>query len=202
VGQFLKPGDVIVGEAGTSHAALVSMGLPTGATYIAATTWGAVGYALPALFGSLVGAASRRHLLFIGDGSFQITAQELSPILRCGLKPVIFLLNNGGYTIERLILGARLAHNNVDNWRYAELPRVFDRRDETLSFVVHTVGELDAALRQAETADRLAFVELKLPTMDAPASLTQFAHRLADFDYGERGPRNSSPRSGWTDVSR
>lgn len=193
VRRFLKPGDVIVGEAGTAHAALVSMSLPAASSYIAAPTWGAVGYALPALFGSLTGASSRRHLLFIGDGSFQLTVQELSSILRRDQKPVIFLLNNGGYTIERLILGARSAYNDVDNWRYAELPRVFDRRDNALSLVVHTVYELEAALAQAEAADRLVFVELKLPTMDAPALLKQFAGRLADFDYGERGPRNPSP---------
>jgi indolepyruvate decarboxylase len=193
VRRFLKPDDVIVGEAGTAHAALVSMNLPAGSSYIAAPTWGAVGYTLPALFGSLTGASSRRHLLFIGDGSFQLTVQELSSILRRDQKPVIFLLNNGGYTIERLILGAQSAYNNVDNWRYAELPRVFDRRDNALALVVQTVGELEAALTQAEAVDQLVFIELKLPTMDAPALLKQFAGRLADFDYGERGPRNPSP---------
>ncbi|NUX56721.1 alpha-keto acid decarboxylase family protein [Paraburkholderia youngii] len=190
---FLRPGDVIIGEAGTAHAALVSMSLPAAASYIAAPTWGAVGYALPALFGSLTGAPSRRHLLFIGDGSFQFTVQELSSILRRDQKPVIFLLNNGGYTIERLILGARSAYNDVDDWRYSELPRVFNRRENTLSFVVKTLGELEAALTQAEVADRLIFIELMLPKMDAPALLKQFAGRLAEFDYGERGPRNPSP---------
>ncbi len=192
VGRFLQPGDVIVGEAGTAHAALVSMTLPTGATYIAAPTWGAVGFSLPALFGSQVGAPSRRHLLFIGDGSFQFTAQELSSILRRDLKPVIFLLNNGGYTIERLILGESSVYNDVDNWRYAELPRAFDRRGKSLSLEVRTIGELDAALVQAEAADCLVFIELNLPKLDAPALLKHFAGRLADFDYGERGPRNPS----------
>jgi TPP-dependent 2-oxoacid decarboxylase len=32
----------------------------------------------------------RRHLLFVGDGSFQLTAQELSTMLRHDCKPVIF----------------------------------------------------------------------------------------------------------------
>lgn len=190
--RFLKPGDVVIGEAGTSHASLSSMKLPAGAKYIAQPIWGAIGYTLPALFGSLVGAASRRHLLFIGDGSFQLTAQELSSILRRELKPVIFLLNNSGYTIERLILGEQSAYNDVGNWRYADLPRTFDRQDRALSFIVETLGGLDAALHAAETADRLVFIELKLPMMDAPNSLKKFADIFADFDYGERGPRNPS----------
>jgi indolepyruvate decarboxylase len=189
---FLKPADVIIGEAGTSHAALSSMRLPSGATYIAQPIWGAIGYTLPALFGSLVGAPSRRHVLFIGDGSFQLTAQELSSILRRDLKPVIFLLNNNGYTIERLILGERSAYNDVANWRYAELPHVLDRHDRALTLVVENLGELQAALEKAARADRLVFIELKLPMMDAPESLKKFADIFADFDYGERGPRNTA----------
>ncbi|MFM0277774.1 thiamine pyrophosphate-binding protein [Paraburkholderia sediminicola] len=192
IGMFLRPADVLIGEAGTSHAALSSMRLPRGATYIAQPIWGAIGYTLPALFGSLVGASARRHLLFIGDGSFQLTAQELSSILRRDLKPVIFLLNNDGYTIERLILGENSAYNDVANWRYAELPHVLDRHERALSLVVENVAELDAALEKAASADQLVFIELKLSMMDAPESLKKFADLFADFDYGERGPRNPS----------
>jgi TPP-dependent 2-oxoacid decarboxylase len=60
--------------------------------------WGSIGYTLGALLGTLKAAPERRHILLIGDGSFQLTAQELSTILRHGLKPLIFLINNGGYT--------------------------------------------------------------------------------------------------------
>ncbi|MBR7963695.1 alpha-keto acid decarboxylase family protein [Burkholderia vietnamiensis] len=190
---FLQPGDVIFGESGTSNSALLSMPLPPGSTYVAQPIWGAIGYTLPALFGSLVGASTRRHLLFIGDGAFQLTAQELSSILWRGLKPIIFLLNNAGYTIERLILGEKSSYNDIANWRYAELPRVFDRCDRSLSLVVENVTQLEVALVQAEASDKLVFIEVKLPMMDAPESLKKFAKLFADFDYGERGPRNPAP---------
>ena len=202
IAEFLAPGDVIIGEAGTSHASLSSIKLPAKATYIAQPIWGAIGYTLPALFGSLVGASSRRHLLFIGDGSFQLTAQELSSILRRDLKPIIFLLNNQGYTIERLILGKDSAYNDVNNWRYAELPRIFDQRNSAVSFVVENTLELDAALQKAARADRLVFIELRLPMMDAPQSLKRFAELFADFDYGERGPRNPAERPNHTLETR
>lgn len=35
----------------------------------------------------------------------QLTVQELSPMVRLGLKPIIFVINNRGYTVERLIHG-------------------------------------------------------------------------------------------------
>ncbi|MDR5644437.1 alpha-keto acid decarboxylase family protein [Burkholderia cenocepacia] len=192
VERFLRPGDVVVGEAGTAHAALASTPLPHGATYLAQPLWGAIGYTLPALFGSLVGSPSRRHILFIGDGSFQLTAQELSSIVRYKLKAIIFLLNNSGYTIERLILGERSAYNDVSNWRYADLPRVFGCAGNALSLVVETVAELEHALDLATDADQLVFLEVKLPMLDAPESLKRLAEVVADYDYGERGPRNPS----------
>ena len=43
-----------------------------------------------------------------------MTAQELSTILWRDLKPVIFLLNNDGYTIERLIYGADSSYNDIN----------------------------------------------------------------------------------------
>lgn len=189
---FLKPCDVIVGEAGTSNSALGGMRLPAGASYISQPVWGAIGYTLPALFGSQVSTPWRRHLLFIGDGSFQLTAQELSSIQRRQLKPIIFLVNNSGYTIERLILGENSAYNDVADWNYAGLPQIFDPSGKALTLVVKDVGELEQALAQAEQADRLVFIELKLPMMDAPPALPKFASIFADFDYGECGPRNPS----------
>jgi indolepyruvate decarboxylase len=77
----------------------------------------------------LKAAPERRHILLIGDGSFQLTAQELSTILRRDLKPLIFLSNNGGYTIDHTILGLHPKYNDVANWHYADLPRVFSRRE-------------------------------------------------------------------------
>ena len=111
--SFLRIGDVIAAENGTSLSGMLGVRLPRETTFIAQPLWGSIGYTLPATFGSLIGAPERRYLLFIGDRSFQLTAQELSSILRHNLKPIIFLINNDGYTIERLILGAARAYNDI-----------------------------------------------------------------------------------------
>src|SRR5262249_13514579 len=98
--HHLRPGDVLYVDNGTSFA-LLGLQLPAGCTFVGSVNWGSIGYSVGALLGALTAAPERRHLLFIGDGSFQVTAQELSTILRHGHKPTIFLINNGGYTIER-----------------------------------------------------------------------------------------------------
>lgn len=42
--------------------------------------------------------------------------QELSVMIRWGLKPIIFVLNNSGYTIERYLHGMTRKYNDIHNW--------------------------------------------------------------------------------------
>ena len=42
-------------------------------------------------------------MLVTGEGSHQLTAQEVSQFGRRGLSLIIFVLNNNGYLIERLL---------------------------------------------------------------------------------------------------
>jgi TPP-dependent trihydroxycyclohexane-1,2-dione (THcHDO) dehydratase len=92
--------------------------LPRGATFHNQTLWGSIGWATPAAFGAAVAASTRRVVLVTGDGSHQLTAQEISQFGRRGLKPIVFLLNNSGYLIERLICEEPAAvYNDIASWR-------------------------------------------------------------------------------------
>lgn len=188
--RFLRERDVVIAEAGTSNIGLGTQKLPTGCTYINSAIWGSIGYTLPALLGSGLAAPERRQVLFIGDGSFQLTVQELSTILREGQKPVIVLLNNAGYTIERYILGMESHYNDIAGWDYAALPGVFAPGTKMATYRAGTEGELEEALAAIEAGDEGAFLELRLDPFDAPAGLKAFGPQTADFDYGPRGPRN------------
>ncbi len=118
---YLRPGDVLLTDNGTSYA-IFGFRLPPKCTVVASIIWGSIGYSVGALLGTLTAAPERRHLLFIGDGSFQETAQELSTMLRHDCKPVIFLINNGGYTIERGYMGKTSDYNDIARWAYGDLP--------------------------------------------------------------------------------
>jgi indolepyruvate decarboxylase len=142
--DFIQAGDVVLADIGTCSAGTSGLRMPDGVAVIGQPLWAAVGYGLPALLGTLLAAPRRRQLLFIGDGAFQMTAQELSTILRRGLKPIIFLVNNNGYTIERLILGPGSSYNNINQWRYAEAASFFDTRDQAIAYTIRTEDELDA----------------------------------------------------------
>jgi indolepyruvate decarboxylase len=140
------------------------------------------------LLGALTAAPHRRHLLFVGDGSFRVTAQELSTILRHDHKPVIFLINNGGYTIERGYLGKAEPYNDIANWIYAALPKVFRPDTSARSFVVKTSGDLQKVLSAPN--DTMIFVESIMDACDAPAAIiSSSSNKGADLDYGPRGPQ-------------
>src|ERR1700676_163850 len=181
---FLEPDDIVAAENGTSLSGLSGVRLPRGVTVVSQALWGSIGYSLPATFGSLMAARERRHVLFIGDGSFQLTAQELSSILRHRLKPIIFLLNNDGYTIERLILGETSSYNDVQPWQYAKLCSVFGGSADFESRRVSTVGELEDALVATVASGKCHFVELVMERMDAPQALKTLGPVYAKKDYG------------------
>lgn len=189
VQSFIKAGDVLVVENGTSSSAIGEMRMPDDVKLVSQPVWGAIGYTLPALLGTLMAAPERRHILFIGDGSFQITAQEISTLLRYKQKPIIFLINNDGYTIERYILGESSSYNDISPWNYAKLPTVLHNNARPFCTMVETTQELETALWHASQRERLAFIEVKIPMMDAKPAMKEFCDRCNSFNFGLTNPR-------------
>lgn len=119
VGQFFEKGDVVVAETGTSSFGTIDIPLPEDAVFISQILWGSIGWTVGATLGAAVAArdiGKNRTILFVGDGSIQLTVQELSVMQRMELKPIIFLLNNSGYTIERYLHGEKRKYNDITNW--------------------------------------------------------------------------------------
>lgn len=53
-----------------------------------------------------------------------LALQDVSTMIRYGLNPIIFLINNGGYTIEVEIHDG--PYNNIQGWDYSGLVQCFD----------------------------------------------------------------------------
>jgi indolepyruvate decarboxylase len=187
---FLRSGDVIVAEDGASSAGMGRLTLPEACTYITgAFVWCSIGYATGALLGAILASPGRRHILLTGEGSLQMTAQELSTVMRHDLKPFIFVINNSGYTVERAVLGKAAKYNDVANWRYSELPNVFSRDKKAETYVVETSNELQKVLDSPHSG--MVFVESVMDKYDAPIDLIVGGHALADSDYGVPGPQSA-----------
>jgi pyruvate decarboxylase len=117
----------VIAETGDSWFNGMTLKLPGGARFEIEMQWGSIGWSVPATFGYAMGAPSRRVIALIGDGSFQLTAQEVAQMIRQKLPVIIFLINNHGYTIEVEIHDG--PYNNIKNWDYAGLIEAFNAED-------------------------------------------------------------------------
>ena len=158
--NFLRPRDILVAETGTASMGLGFAQMPAGASFHNQTLWGSIGWATPAAFGAAMAAPDRRVVLVTGDGSHQLTAQEVGQFGRLGLQPVIFVLNNSGYLIERLLCkNPAIAYNDIAPWRYTELPRALGC-EGWFTARATTCGELDQALETAARGRSAAYIEV------------------------------------------
>ncbi len=183
-GKFFKPGDIIVSETGTCTFGLLPVFLPKGATFHNQTLWGAIGWATPASFGASLATPDRRTILITGEGSHQMTAQEVSQFDRHSLKPIIFVLNNNGYLIERLLAKrSDYYYNDIAKWQYDKLPEGLGC-DGWLIRKAATCGELDHVLAELGDISTGAYVEVVMPEMSAPPLMKAMHNNLKSM-YGE-----------------
>jgi len=187
--RMLKDKDIVVVETGTLSYGMSQVRLPAGADYIGQHGWQSIGYATPAAFGACVAAPDRRVLLFTGDGSLQLTAQELSSMLYYGCRPIVFILNNRGYTIEKYlnVKTSDQPYNQIPDWHYTQLAETFGGQAYTAR--VRTNRELDEAIAAAEQEQisRLCIIELIVTdSLDAPEYLLRLRKHLEEKERLQR----------------
>ena len=156
----LRKGDLLIAETGTISMGIGFSRMPSDSFFYNQTLWGSIGWATPASFGAAIAAPNRRVVLMTGEGAHQFTVQELSQFARYGLKPIVFVLNNAGYLIERLLCkDPTMAYNDVAPWRYAELPHALGC-EGWFTARAATCGELDEALAAAAQATGGVYIEI------------------------------------------
>ena len=164
---FLKPGDIVVAETGTVSMGLGFAKMPENTMFLNQTLWGSIGWATPAALGAALAAPDRRVVLITGEGAHQLTVQEISQFSRFGLKPVVIVLNNDGYLIERLLCkDPDIYYNDLAQWQYSKLPEALGCKD-WLSVKVTKNNELEDALKKIETCDCGAYIEVCMDKMAA-----------------------------------
>ncbi|COE60254.1 alpha-keto acid decarboxylase family protein [Staphylococcus warneri] len=177
--DFLQLDDILIAEQGSSFFGAYDLALYKDNTFIGQPLWGSIGYTLPATLGTQIAAPHRRNVLLIGDGSLQLTVQSLSTMIRQQLKPIIFVVNNDGYTVERLIHGMKEPYNDIHMWDYKTLPAVFGG-DNVVVHDVNTSHELKETFEKINAhSDCMHFVEVKMAIEDAPAKLSDIAKAFA-----------------------
>ncbi|MGL4721234.1 MAG: alpha-keto acid decarboxylase family protein, partial [Kluyvera intermedia] len=182
--KYLRPHDIILGDQGTAAFGIAALTLPTDSSLIVQPLWGSIGFTLPAAFGAQTSQPDRRVVLVIGDGAAQLTIQELSSMLRDGQRPLILLLNNEGYTVERAIHGPEQRYNDISLWNWTQVPQALNLDCQAECWKVTNASQLNDALARAERGDKLTLLEVMLPKMDIPPLLKAVTQALEARNSG------------------
>ncbi|MDU4423462.1 alpha-keto acid decarboxylase family protein [Raoultella planticola] len=180
VQEQLRPGDIILADQGTAAFGVAALKLPSDATLLVQPLWGSIGFTLPAAYGAQTAAPGRRVVLIVGDGAAQLTIQELGSMLRDKQNPLILLLNNEGYTVERAIHGPEQRYNDIALWDWNRLPGAFAPNVPSRCWRVTRAEELEEAMADSIGSDKLTLVEVMLPKMDIPDFLRAVTQALEE----------------------
>ncbi|WP_310620080.1 thiamine pyrophosphate-binding protein [Flexibacterium corallicola] len=177
--NMLQPNFALIAETGDTWFNATALKLPDSTCFEIQMQYGSIGWSVGAALGYAVGSnAKRRVVAIVGDGSFQVTGQELSTMIRYELNPIIFLVNNGGYTIEVEIHDG--SYNVIKNWNYAKLVDVFSAEDgQGLGMTVTSLGELDTAIQTALNNCGVSLIEVVVDRHDCSEKLSQWGAYVA-----------------------
>ena len=182
ISHFLDRQSTMIVETGSALFAGAEVLMPSGCRFMSQTFFGSIGYTVGATLGAALAAPDRRTCLFVGDGSFQVTAQDVSTMIRYGANPIIFLLNNDGYLVERVISDGPF--NDLQQWDYARLPEVFGGG---YGCKVRTEGDLEQAPDRGQKPPQRSRVY-----RDRPRPLGQ--PRVDDPSRQDNGPQQLPAR--------
>jgi len=179
----------VIAETGDSWFNGMRLQLPKDCPFEIQMQYGSIGWSVGALLGMQAALDNKKRVIgLIGDGSFQMGAQEISTLIRYGFKPIIFLMNNAAYTIEVQIHDG--PYNVINNWHYADLVNVFNGAEyKARAFKASTHQELLNVIKEAKKADCLCFIEVILDKDDCNKNLLEWGARVAT--YNNRPPRAS-----------
>ncbi len=187
--QVLDKGDILVVETGLMSLSGAFINLKPDMEYLSQTLWGSIGWATPAAFGAMrAGAEKGRNLvLYTGEGAHQLTFQEVANYFEHDLKPVIFVLNNDGYTVERVLSKDPLdKFNDITNWDYLKLTEALSAGRDYFKASVSTLEEFSSVIEKIKEfkGKKLCYVEVKTDKMNFTKLGPALVSNMSEFSRG------------------
>lgn len=189
--DWIPKNSIVLTGIGTASWAPVNIVFKENVTWVANRFWTSIGYALPATLGTAAADNSkRRSICFIGDGAFQMTGQAIATMLAHNYHPIIFLINNDGYTIERVINGETQSYNDLYMWDYCLFAKSLAKPnpDQIWTTIVKNDQELKKTLKMISDPamnNKLIFIEVIFSKMDYPKIMDQIFKYKPKVDLHE-----------------
>jgi len=167
---------ILLAEPGDAFCAAPDFHIEEAENFIVQAYYCSIGYCTPAALGVALARPEKRPVILTGDGAFQMTAQEISTLIREKCPAMVVIINNDGYLIERR-LHQDGPYNDIQMWQYSKLPAVFDDGSFVIGIRVTTEEELEQAMQTAILETRkLVLIEAILPNRDCSAGLDRLGN--------------------------
>lgn len=174
VESIISKNSVVITDVGDTLFGASDIFMPHANTFISPAYYTSMGMAIPASLGVCMADPKARPIVLVGDGAFQMSVSEISTLVRRGLNPIIFVLNNGGYTTERFILDGKF--NDIANWNYHKVHEVFGGGR---GYQAATEAELEKAVTESLAASEVSVINVVVAPKDITTVLERVTAGLA-----------------------
>jgi indolepyruvate decarboxylase len=175
---------VVVAESGDMLFAGMDVRVAGKAAYFAQGFYASMGFGVPGAIGVELGLG-KRPILLSGDGAFQMTGPEIAQARRHGVRPIVLVVNNGGWGIFRPVV-KRQSILEIPPWPYAELARLWGGQGERV-----TSGPgLLAALERAARAESFSLIEVMIGRSD----LSPLSRKYIRYSSRQGQTKSAPPR--------
>ncbi len=203
---YIRKEHTIVVDAGFPLLGAQNLKINKANGFVSAAAWLSIGYSVPASLGVKFADRSCRPLVFVGDGAFQETCQSVSGHHYFDTNNVVFVLDNGIYGIEQMLVNPNpfrpvdnadaniekinyqtrpsqnevYPYNKLNKWHYEKIVEMVGGR----GCVVKTDEDLQQVLKEIDLYPEVNFVvRVELNQTDIPKAI---AYHL-DHSNGQRG---------------
>jgi indolepyruvate decarboxylase len=173
INTILDETKAVVADVGDSMFGAMDLVIHHHNHFLCPAFYTSMGSAIPGALGVQVSKPGVRPIVIVGDGGFQMSCPELSTILERHLNPIIFILNNGGYTTERFLLDGDF--NNLRNWNYHKIGELMTGIQGAF---VKTEQDLEECVKVALDSDKPFVINVCIDRADVSPCLKRMTQAL------------------------
>jgi indolepyruvate decarboxylase len=174
INSILDEDTAIVADVGDALLGSTDLTLPHYGTFYGPAYYLSMGFAIPAALGIKLARPNIRSIILVGDGCFQMSSCELSTILKHKVNPLVVVVNNRGYTTERMIVEGPF--NEIVEWNYH---KITDLIGGGKGYKITTEDELDQGISEWIKASGLVVLNCVLAPLDVSSALKRFTESLS-----------------------
>jgi indolepyruvate decarboxylase len=174
IDSVLNRSMAICADIGDSLFGATSLTVHHSHQFLSPAFYSSMGAAIPYALGLQTILPEVRPIVIVGDGAFQMSCTELSTIANKKMNPIIFVLNNDGYTTERYFVEGKF--NDLHRWNYHKITELFGIGKSTL---VKTEEDLEESVNAALDSKELFVINVILDRTDVSEGLKRMTESLS-----------------------